>query len=146
MRFNMALMLFAGLTLGSLTVLACSSDDDPTPASGTVDSGTTTPGTDDDDKVDSGGTNPGVNDAGTTADASDGGNTDGKKALGEACTTASDTSTECASGVCASFGGGGGSAAARTLCSIKCSGDATKCAGQDELTGMCNGKGYCGIK
>ena len=141
-----ALFVLAGLALGGVTVIACGGDDDPAPpASITPDSGTTTPGSnDDDDKVDSG-TTPPAADAGAEAGPDAG----GAKALGAACTAASDTSAECESGVCATFGGGGDGEPARNLCTRKCDArglNAPKCQGAPALSGNCNGKLYCALK
>jgi hypothetical protein len=87
-------------------------------------------------------------DAGTTNDgsANDGATAAGKLPNGASCKTATDNSTECQSGVCATQGGGG--VRAGTFCTIDCNKDGQPdavCAGVI-FSGQCGPEGECIVK
>lgn len=131
-------VLATAIVAGAAFAVGCSDDATDSGSSGSSGS-----------RVDAGGA--GDVDAGDVDAGVDAGE---KKANGEACTTESDTSTECASGVCKTLGGGsgggGGGNAARTRCTVKCdnpqSNDDPKCAGGSPFSGRCNNQGYCQLE
>lgn len=135
---------------GALLVVACG-DDDPAPGSTNNDAGSSsgnTPGSSGNPPTPN---NPPPANGSDAGDAGDGGFTPGTAELGAECTTQSDQSTECASGVCRTFGGGsgsGGGAKQGTFCTITCTeegDDDPACEAQDVFTGRCNNAGYCAL-
>jgi hypothetical protein len=150
---NKSLIVLGTLLVGATALIVACSDDQPTTPGGASSSGSsgTSSGSSGTSSGSTGGTSSGST-GGTSGNASsssgdagnDSGGTEGG-ALGATCTQKVDTgSTECASGTCAEYGGGGTNP--KTLkCSIKCDGDNTKCVGAPPLNGQCNGKGYCNL-
>ena len=135
-----AMLAFGVSMIGAVLVVACGGDDD----------GGTTPSQDAGTDTGSSSADTGSTFVDTGTDAGDGGATG--LANGATCTTASDTSTECASGVCRTqgngMGTGTGGAKPGTFCVIKCDTANTttdpKCA-VAPFDGKCNGKLYCEI-
>ncbi len=146
--------LFTVALGGAAMIVACSSDDKPSNGTSSGTSGTASSSGSSGASSSSGSSGASDTDSGKTDEKDAGQEAGGGKANGEACTTASDTSTECASGVCAPFGSGGGTGNGsggnkQTLCTAKCdapnSDDDPKCAGGPPFTGHCNGQGYCKV-